>query len=403
MSPIKSPRRERVASFSPKHRREELCYCTEELGSESISNSCTVPPPAPSVLQFKLAPATEACCHGENTLSNCTLPMYGISTTNSTLPKLDLSGLRDGDSYDREPSCLGTKSTLSTHRLSTHVRTFPPPISSLLSDRPLMRSFKFNGRFVLQRVDSDPTNPFRAIREDGRLRLELTSPYWSLTQAVDEEEEKTHPLATIEVVHEKCGIKDVDASENQLKELEEVLIPFKQEGIKKAFFHHSIAMVLRAMKPFHYWNPASKCLPTLDFSIMSQKLNAMASALSSYERWKQTKPKLGTNMRNQELASSQALLQKSRERKATAYAIICLRVGLICLLLESSSVGFKIKGVYCFSYRKLSDQGGKKGGMQHLDLVSNFNCVKEEALLMPLQHARDGFNLVKTVDFKIAA
>ncbi|KAH7440254.1 hypothetical protein KP509_04G098400 [Ceratopteris richardii] len=50
---------------------------------------------------------------------------------------------------------------------------FPPPLPSLLYDRPVLKSFKSGGRFLLKKVTAASQSLFRSTRKDGRLRLEL--------------------------------------------------------------------------------------------------------------------------------------------------------------------------------------------------------------------------------------
>lgn len=155
-SPIQSPYRVLdKTSRSPRFNSEELCYCTEELGSESTSCivDCTL---------------IEPC--------SCWPPMQMqesgvVNVDNPAREKVNYIGLGqfdEGVSFSRvSHAAMGGQ---------RHARIFPPPISSLLSDRPLMRSFKANGRFVLKRVDNASQSIFRATRMHGRLRLDLISP-----------------------------------------------------------------------------------------------------------------------------------------------------------------------------------------------------------------------------------
>ncbi|KAI5057054.1 hypothetical protein GOP47_0028872 [Adiantum capillus-veneris] len=85
-----------------------------------------------------------------------------------------------------------------------HGRTFPPPLSSVAtqsySDKLLgqspgacsagfcLRSFRCNGRFVLQEVKAPTHKYFRVLRGDGRLKLELVNAE-NDTSAEEEEEE----------------------------------------------------------------------------------------------------------------------------------------------------------------------------------------------------------------------
>ncbi|MCO5585819.1 hypothetical protein L7F22_039752 [Adiantum nelumboides] len=147
-------------------------FCTEELGSESTSgvgHASTAPMShshpnifhedhissmpaevAPHIWtsMHQLHPATAS---EEAAISR--KPLHGCSS--------------DGDALSQ---CLPNGHCL---RRGGKARTFPPPLSSLLCDRPLMRSFKSNKRFTLKRIDNVSRSLFRSSRKDGHLRLEL--------------------------------------------------------------------------------------------------------------------------------------------------------------------------------------------------------------------------------------
>lgn len=170
---------------SLKYKLRELCNCTEELGAESSSCSADA----------ELAGASEVRQDGfcsqssEINISQETkfARMEESSSSSCALSDPVRETLRRGRSTDR------------------HSREFPPPLPSLVSNRSLLKSFKSNGRFVLQRVEMASTSSFRAIRKDGRLRLLLVSPAptWDVDREdsqLPEDEENREDFANTEII-----------------------------------------------------------------------------------------------------------------------------------------------------------------------------------------------------------
>ncbi|MCO5594974.1 hypothetical protein L7F22_049011 [Adiantum nelumboides] len=152
-------------------------FCTEELGSESTSG----------VGHASTAPMSQSYSNifHENHISSMPAEaapriwtsmhqLHPTKASEEAVPpaisrKLLHSCSSDGDALSQ---CIPNGHCL---RRGGNVRTFPPPLSSLLCDRPLMRSFKSNDRFTLKRIDNVSCSLFRFSRKDGRLRLELLS------------------------------------------------------------------------------------------------------------------------------------------------------------------------------------------------------------------------------------
>ncbi|KAI5070859.1 hypothetical protein GOP47_0015202 [Adiantum capillus-veneris] len=158
------PKRANRAPFSPCFRREELCYCTEELGSESIS--CRS-----GTTEGTKAATQNHGHHGSYRAAYCGHHDSDVvrAAAKGTWQKAYMSGTSSPSMNEMLLRAAGQGASCQ------HVWPFPPPLSSLSSGRPIMRSFKSNGRFVLQRVNATSSSPFRAVRESGRLRLILAS------------------------------------------------------------------------------------------------------------------------------------------------------------------------------------------------------------------------------------
>ncbi|MCO5563807.1 hypothetical protein L7F22_017456 [Adiantum nelumboides] len=251
--------------FSPLFRREDLCYCTEELGSESIScrTSTTEIADCANMESQGHHGSLQAACryHGRKAPSRAdskaTLPVDACAS-GKPLHFLD-------EMVPEYCSQAASKGGMS-HQ---HVRSFPPSISSLSSGRPIMRSFKSNGRFVLQRVDT-PKSPFCAVRGNGRLRLILdsTSSATGLDCDGERHHASSHKASVGAFPGEGCDGQSKAAVQRQIRASSSdtmgahastsMLYSFKYGGVKA-----NLVRVPRSVKMFNGRGgaPCSVCLP----------------------------------------------------------------------------------------------------------------------------------------------
>lgn len=119
----------------------------------------------------------------------------------------DVEDLKDGtnESWERFKEKEGVK-----RYVSSRVNEYPPPISSIgRSGKPWVcfKSYRSEGRFVLEEIRI-PTHEFlHACREDGRLKLNFVHPDDELSE---EEEEEDVDVESIDEEEENMGEENDD-------------------------------------------------------------------------------------------------------------------------------------------------------------------------------------------------
>lgn len=208
----------RTASLPSSLRIEKLCFCTEELGSESISIPSTSGAashmPVETVVQAGVVSAGSQGLHGSLQKEASNNEYFNVSNSDHSCMLQRARGLREALPMDHidDAICSSSQCTdVSLQRYSTSGlagaaavcagRTFPPPICSLVSDRQVMRTCKFNGRFVMRRISGMDSSPFCAIRENGRLKLIAASP--SSSGELDEYANQAEETVTEEEAKER--------------------------------------------------------------------------------------------------------------------------------------------------------------------------------------------------------
>ncbi|XP_027925745.1 protein FANTASTIC FOUR 3-like [Vigna unguiculata] len=136
----------------------------------------------------------------------------------------DVEDLKDGtnESWERFKEKEGVK-----RYVSSRVSEYPPPISSIgRSGRPWVcfKSYRSEGRFVLEEIRI-PTHEFlHACREDGRLKLNFVHPDDELSEE-EEEEEEDADVGSIDEEEEEENMGEendgcVTDHENEQKEID---------------------------------------------------------------------------------------------------------------------------------------------------------------------------------------